>query len=555
MKTITKATAAIMAMVIALTGCAGNAAPEDNNKAQSDVQFSDDSAAQDTRAATTAAAQEAADPTDEYEVYLHSPITQVDNIQVEYNGAVGHYTGDIRGTRPEGSGTLSLNDNEFYKGEWINGYLNGQGEIQKVCDDGSIRYYSGECTYSQPSGYGVLSIASADGQSFMGVTGDFSSEDTLMYYTTDADYRLVDIGYISEGAFISYVDNDQCTGMEYIAPDDVEAPLWAEQTIQHGEYFGYLDENNNPNGYGYYRLHTSYVNSPNTQEKNVGILGVWVNGTLEGSFTEISTIKGQSSIRKSGLFGTKEVLTPYTESYILRTDMKDGQYCGDYALFSYVDYEESNDDKVTVIRKNIDTFEDTNTFTLCDDGVYRGTYVTEEYYKENGEYGYYKYRKACMKDDEGNLNLDFIFDGETVDGEYVDYDADGEMLDFGTITKNGRVSMKPEDKTAELLRSIENRAMLLLSVAVALKICDSMSGFFEQEEAALDRWVEDVSERSRLETIEYQENMEQFYDLKAEADELKRKAQYADEYHKDELTRQAKEKEEEAWSHHRSIFL
>lgn len=73
-------------------------------------------------------------------------------------GLAGTYTGEWKDGRPEGRGTISLENGGVYEGEWKDGEANGQGTI--IWSSGAV--YKGEWKDSQKNGQGTMVYETGD---------------------------------------------------------------------------------------------------------------------------------------------------------------------------------------------------------------------------------------------------------------------------------------------------------------------------------------------------------------------------------------------------------
>ncbi len=340
--------------------------------------------------------------------YSSASVTQVTDQPFTLGGKEGLYTGDWKGDRPEGNGDLIISDNEYYKGEWRCGILLGQGIISKIYDDGSSMYYKGECAYDTPAGEGTMYFSMADNQYFMLAEGDFTNESTLRCYITDVYGKLCDIGGINNGEFISYVDNP----IDGITVSCLENDKGYILEGSPGRYIGQTDENGVPNGYGYYEMYPA-------NNFQCSYLGEWKDGYIDGYYTRLWS-NGALSIKVVGC-------------------LKDGYDVGEYESYTY------DANGLTVKKRNYDTYDKFSTFELGDDGIYRGSYETTEYFNNDGTYGYNKRRKTYKLLDDGSYDLDYIYGGTSDEGEYCNYDQYGNVTDYGKPLAGGWQSLKSNE--------------------------------------------------------------------------------------------------------------
>lgn len=89
-------------------------------------------------------------------------------IDYEYNGTKGSYTGEMEGKIPNGTGEF-VTENSSYKGNWVNGKPEGEGESSIV--EGEVtRTYSGSWSDGKPDGSGVIK------ETAQGITRTYTGE-------------------------------------------------------------------------------------------------------------------------------------------------------------------------------------------------------------------------------------------------------------------------------------------------------------------------------------------------------------------------------------------
>lgn len=364
MKNFLRATAASLAVSVTLTACTNSAV--------------------DTKALS---------------LYTSSPVTQVEEEPFTLNGEDGLYTGDWKGNRPEGQGDFIIGDYDYYSGEWYNGMLLGQGEIQRTYDDGTWKRFEGECAYNLPSGEGWMIIGSDNDSYCIEIEGDFSDESTLWCYTTNEAGKLMDIGCFSDGEYISYVGNPDIEGISFT---DWVRPRWTIEDISgsaegyDGIYVGQTDENGVPNGYGY---------SVSSQYDSIFVykLGTWKDGRIDGYYTEWRN--------------------DYSRWCERIGRMENGRDVGECVIYNeYPDY-------YKVRKINCDT---SYAYTLCNDGIYRTDYVTDEYHYSDGSCEYQKY--ITFKYDMDDYRYYY-------EGEYAKSDANGNIISAGEADSRSSCSL------------------------------------------------------------------------------------------------------------------
>ncbi len=359
MKKSVKATALILAFSVLLTGCAGS--PASNKHTQFERTEKSD------------------------KVYQKAEITQVKDKEFSVSDKTGLYTGDWKGNRPEGEGTLVISENEYYSGTWENGYLSGQGEIKTLDESGGVRYFKGECAYNVPSGQGQLTMGDIDSGTFMILDGSFDGESSLVYFMI-TDNTLADIGDYTGGDLISYVGNYNVSGI----------------SRKKGEYFGQTDENGIANGYGYYRENNG---NPNAY-KEYCALGTWKDGELDGYYSTLYIDRGNTTKYVDRWYGREEVPSTWSTAIKETGCLRDGQEVGVYIRTSSYDNDPKDDrDGVYVESKDYDTG-----ITLKAEHWINGTHIYEWHNAFNTEAEYWKYDK------DGNLLINSV----TQDGQWTE---------------------------------------------------------------------------------------------------------------------------------------
>ncbi len=372
MKKSVKATALILAFSVLLTGCAGS--PASNKHTQFERTEKSD------------------------KVYQKAEITQVKDKEFSVSDKTGLYTGDWKGNRPEGEGTLVISEDEYYSGTWENGYLSGQGEIKTLDESGSVSYFKGECAYSVPSGQGQMTRGDIDSGTFFILDGSFDGESSLVYFMI-TENKLADIGNFINGDWISYVDNPDAQGMSFKGRDlsyKYGKVIFEQDSV--GEYFGQLNENGIPDGYGYYR-----ESGGNRYYNEVGILGSWKDGELDGYYTIVNTQRVTTTEYVNHWYGREEIPSSSYISTKTTGCKKNGQEVGIYTCTQSC---ESNPQKATdgafTDMKNYDTG-----ITMRAEHWINGTHI-------------YEWRNA--------------FDTE---GEYLKFDSDWNIT-VHNITQDGK---------------------------------------------------------------------------------------------------------------------
>lgn len=383
------------------------------------------------------------------DLYISSPVTQVEEQPFSMEGRDGFYTGDWKGNRPEGYGEFIIGEYDYYTGQWYNGMLLGEGEMQKTYDDGSWKRFEGECAYNLPSGEGRMYIGSDNDPYFMEIEGDFGDESTLMYYTTDGVGKLVDLGGVQDGQYVSYVELTEIEGgidfMDWVRMDSAEiANSWEGYE---GVYIGQTDENGVPNGYGY--------SVSNRYSTTVRKLGTWKDGAIDGYYTEW---------RDTGKWKTRT------------GTVKDFKDVGDCVLYR----DELN---YSVVKKvNFDT---SYTYTLCSDGIYRTDYVTQELFFNDGRYEYQKY--ITFKNDLDDYRYYY-------EGEYAISDADGNIIECGEADTTSVCSLKWMSYEEALKKELWNKIAPIVAIGIVIGVGAYALGTWgnDFENSAAGRYVQNT---------------------------------------------------------------
>ena len=433
MKRSLKATALLLAVIMALTACRS-----------------------ENQTPTTAKSIEK-----EYTEYMNAAVTEVEDMPYTLNGIKGTYSGDWKGNRPEGEGTFWLNGNEYYYSEnWSNGDINGHGEIRRLDGDGKLKQYKGMCLYSEPYGQGAMEIGEEGDESRMVIDGDFSNSSQLLYFTLDADGRCTNIGGFINGEYESYMNNSNVTGMDFLI-DRVPAG-GATYKSRSGYYIGQINENGLPDGYGYYSEQYQTEGGIYVQLNTISYqaVGSWKNGKLEGYFSDV--ILGSDTITKSetGFWGNK-VETKYNVINSTKREgyLKNDKLVGNYSISTTVesDPQRPNDDGAVVTTMNFDT----------------NDIMDERYYLDGSHTYEWKHMVSSTYADEG---------------EFIKYDKNGNMTVHKTMS-DGKwteiMNLEREEREAKeeaRARMIEKGAKVALAgltiagVFVALRGIDQELG-------------------------------------------------------------------------------
>lgn len=411
-------------------------------------------------------------------------IINVTDEQYNVNGIEGLYTGAMKDGVPDGSGSFVIDGSNYYTGEWRCGMLMGEGEFAELYDDGSSVYYKGKCADNLPIGEGYMVFHTVDSPYYMVIKGNFADESTLTCHITDFNKKLFDFGGIRNGEFVSYIDNPDIEGISVVRK--INDNGYIMDAYKPGIYIGEVDENNLPNGYGYFE---EYWQEPNGSYVHTKILGSWKNGYVEGYYTELYQ---RSKTEDSLNYGIKIVGC-----------MQDGKDVGDYEA-----YHHNKDGSLTVERLNYDTYSDKSTFELGEDGICRGSYKTSEYFNTDGTYGYSKRRIAYKLNEDGSYDNIYIdINGRSCinncEGEYCNYDRNGNVTDYGIPLEDGWLSQKPDEISLEAMLMAAGVALVGAYVTYKFIIVPSsreieeMSAVFKEREnlTNLKRELEDRAVR------------------------------------------------------------
>lgn len=264
--------------------------------------------------------------------------------------------------------------------------LVGQGTMQRTYEDGVWKRFEGEFDYNAPSGKGHMYIGSDNDEYLIDIQGNFSDESSLMFFMTDADGKLVNIGGFNDGEYESYVGMTDINGIEFTdwIRDSMDGAYFYTEGHD-GIYVGQVTDGV-PNGYGY-----SVSNKYSTQ---VYKLGTWKDGKIDGYYTEWwCSENGNWTTRVGRMEDSVDVgeCITYTEHR-------------DYKMIKTMDCKAAYD------------------YQLCGDGLYRTDYVTREFYFNDGTYRVDRY-----------LTLRENLDGWEYwyEGDYTVTDANGNPIECG----------------------------------------------------------------------------------------------------------------------------
>lgn len=495
-----------------------------------------------------------------YELYTTSPVTQVTNKTYSINNSVGSYTGEWKGNRPEGEGVLAINEDEYYRGIWKNGYLHGQCEIFLHENDDITKYYRGECEYNQPSGNGIMYCIVGD-DNLVCYQGDFSDTGDMCYYTfVDNGKILTDIGQIVDGKHVSYINDNYFSGKEYLPEEfkftsDKYGYVDSFITKQKSEFFGAYNSSGLPHGYGYLKITNTLTgkNGKENQKMYVDVLGNWENGKLTGYVTYIERIEGEVIEKKSSFFGgTKETVKTYSHYVKKYGQYQNGHFYGNFSTDYYYsgDYVVQNNG----IFLNTEINEvDPNSYQLYSDGLYRTDYELESYYLPNGKYSEKKRRYVCK--DINNISERYA------EGEYFVCDDKGRTLDYGESDKNGThwKSTMPEEEKQKGKISVEELDKIGILLIAGIGIAALAKTYYDintgDPSDPAFKYVAEAKRRSIEETEKYHREKEIFNDYMRQAQEKRSEAEREDiPYKQKQLYQEAENLERKASEHSMSIF-
>ena len=462
-------------------------------------------------------------------------------------GKTGQYTGDWKGDRPEGYGEFSINNSEYIKGNWENGYLSGEGEYQILDENRRCISYDGECSEGAPSGYGEMYIRYSDEFGYIRILGDFSEGGKLYYYGFDEDDVLVDIGLYNNGEYTSFLNNYNAKGMDYIPRSLKEystqnsISFGRMSVSQRGEYFGEVDENGIPNGYGYLRTDTTYSWDNGYQNQVRDFLGEWKNGEIEGKVTFLSKLsESQTTLyeERNWLWTTtKETNQKRNMNKKIRSSMKNGRFYGETEEYTYTVYEPSDENDGLIYRHYAD-YEDPKNYMLCDDGKYRTIEDRLEYKYLDGRFGYESYTYFCNEDPEGKATV--FPDG--AEGEYYDFDRNGDFIEYGVPKKCsgyfGREQLSPPGKGETLKQQVTNALVIGAFVVGTVAFLDYV---FSDDDA---EWCENFRQQQQDNNKILYENWEMRDELKKKAENERQLGNYED---AEKYEREAREHDLAAW--------
>lgn len=491
MRKLIKATAILLAASILLTGCSDidkdalvNAAEKaDIERAKEQAQHIADERQKNLEK--------------EFEVYTNAPITEVEDQPYTLNKVTGEYSGDWKGNRPEGEGTLWLSDDEYYYSEnWSNGEINGYAEIKRYDSDGKLRQYKGVCAYSEPYGNGTLEIGSEGDELRMVIDGDFTKPSELLYYTLDENGGCVDVGGFITGEFESYMENSGVTGREWLI--DRQPTGGATYKSRSGHYIGQVNENGLPDGYGYYA---------EDYELNQGIIvqltsctyyaiGSWKNGKLEGYFTDVLIGKGTLTETETGFFGGKKE----TKYSIINSTKREGNV---------------KNDKLVGTNRVSTTIASEPPRPLFD-----GVFITRMDYDTN-----VKMVEQIDVDGTHTYEWKHMISATAADeGEFIKYDQDGNMTIHKTLSNGTWTELKNLEREAREAQEARQRiinkgaAIALVGVTFAAGCYLNYSAMKNFDNSSAGKWLADYKASLERGAKQREEDRAKYYENKEKAD-------------------------------------
>lgn len=472
MKKLIKATAMLLAVTMTLTACQGE---------------------NPTQPQTVQSLEK------EYTAYLNAAVTEVEDKPFTLNGMKGTYSGDWKGNRPEGEGTFWLNDNEYYYSEnWVNGDINGQGEIRRLGSDGKVRFYTGECVYSEPFGQGTMEIGE-DGDEFRTVIdGDFSDSSGLLYFTLNAEGRCTNIGGYINGEYESYVNNPDVTGMEFLVE---RTPIGgAAYKSRTGYYIGQVNEAGLPDGYGYYSEQYETEGGIYLQLNSVSYqtLGSWKDGKVEGYFSDVILSGDTITETETGFWGNKkETKYNVTNSTKREGFLKRDKLVGTYSISTTVESDPPRPlaDGAVVTTMNYDTnIKMVERFDIDGSHTYEWQHMLSETYSDEGEFA--KFNKDGKMTIHKTLN----------DGKWT------ELMDL------------EREEREERERMIKKGAKIALAGLTIVGVFVALRGLDEELSRGADQMVANAHARADQSIID----RNKYNDYKKEAEDAIRSGRYDD---------------------------
>ena len=428
----------------------------------------------------------------DYDKYVNSDVVQVKDKEILINGKTGAFTGDWKGDRPEGYGECAIGENEFCKGTWENGYLSGQGEMSKE-EDGVLTVYEGEFALNNPCGVGVMTITSDDSESKILVKGTFGEGYYPLYFSLDEEGRLVDIGSYDNGTFITFIDNYDYQGMSYI-PESLKQPEREfnggigniVECTQYGEYYGEIDNNGLPNGYGYLRLYDNYSWPDGAQNQTLDYLAEWKNGECDGLVTYYMHSSSSNTVYEEvqeslwdillGNYTTKAATQTQTIDKKVIGSLKGDNFIGENTFYTNTVHEPAEYDDGLVISKTYFVDENTGYYDLREwyspynDGTYRTPEERKEYYYTDGRTGYES--RTYILDNKPSDQINMV-SYDRIEGEYCFFDSDGNVIDYGVPSGTSWAKLDPPKDYTELRNALIALGIGAVAIKSGLALADS----------------------------------------------------------------------------------
>lgn len=141
--------------------------------------------------------------------------------------------------------------------------------------------------------------------------------------------------------------------------------------------------------------------------------------------------------------------------------MENGNFVDEYTMYTYTETDPPIRSDGLVIEKGLSdvyingsdfSFElQPQSYSLCEDGLYRTPEVCEEYYYNDGRSAYYHRRYVSVNNQPCVIGKDVSWMvPDDREGEYCTFDKDGNVTDYGIYTVNGWESTKPEEDNDDL---------------------------------------------------------------------------------------------------------
>lgn len=522
MKKITRMTALLLAAAICLTSCSGANKTNDSSQYENDTKNEKILQGTDTETSNNSTGVQNSVATHSEGSYISADITDVTEQPYTMYGKSGVYTGNWRYDRPEGNGKFIINDEEYFEGEWTNGMMNGSAKMSIYDEEGTYKFYQGICSYNTPSGNGALITAEADSSYFTVLKGDFSST-FFTYFIYDSDVlRLLDIGIYDNGEMTTFLNNPDLTSYSaglFVDPSLKVRRQYNEEInyLYCGNYYGELDENGYPHGYGYFDAFGIYKGEENADgiykagekydytyakegyyTRDLDYFGKWEHGKRIGTYLAIYTDGTGNTDWSQNAYGQLD---------------ENGNPTGD---FMFIDKNKKFQERMMMYKDtdlivdtiNVETFN--YDYQLCDDGLYRGTDETWEVYFKDGNYGIYKLRYY-----KESLESDKYFS----EGEWYLYNEENELIDYGLyVPGSGWDSYETiEEREREKSRQrLSNWAAIGVAAVTAYALY-KVAAADSWEDSAAYKYVQENRTRCQQETQKFLDDKEESERLMNEA--------------------------------------